>query len=67
VLHGYIVVGATKLMKDEPSRIFMLPNDWSGGGSKLSSSNIETPPSGTDYSYTLDIMSLGLLWHGFHP
>jgi len=72
VLHGYIVAGATKLMEDELSRVFTcrdvakrLVRKWIK--ITLSSSSTETPaPNGTDYSYALDIMSLGLLWHGFH-
>jgi len=71
-LHGYIVAGATKLIEDELSRVFTcrdvakcLVRKWIK--ITLSSSSTETPASdGTDYSYALDIMSLGLLWHGFH-
>ena len=71
VLHGYIVAGATKLMKDEPSRVFTcndvakcVVRNWIK--MNLFSSNSKTPPKGTDYSYALDVMRLGLLWHGFH-
>ena len=72
-LHGYIIAGATKLMKDEPSRVFTcndiaksLVSRWIKISRSSSTTCIETPPQGTDYSYAVDIMSLGLLWHGFH-
>jgi len=52
VLHGYIVAGATKLTKDEPSRIFTcidvakcLVRRWIK--ISLSPDNTETPPTGT--------------------
>jgi len=32
----------------------------------LPSSNTNVTRIGTDYGYALDIMSLGLLWHGTH-
>ena len=71
VLNGYIIAGATKLMEDEPSRVFTC-NDIAKSLVRkcikidLFSRTTEIPPKGTDYSYAVDIMSLGLLWHGFH-
>ena len=71
VLHGYIVAGATKLINDEPTAVSScceiaksLVSRWIK--ISLPSSITDVPPKGTDYGYALDIMSLGLLWHGFH-
>ena len=71
VLHGYIIAGATQLLKDEPAKVFTC-NEIAKGLVRRwikisrSSSTAETPLKGTDYSYAMDFMSLGLLWHGFH-
>lgn len=65
VLYGYIIAGATQLLKDEPAKVFTyneiaksLVRRWIK--ISRSSSTAETSLKGTDYSYAMDFMSLGL-------
>ena len=73
VLHGYIIAGATKLMNEDPTAVYScceiaksLVRKWIK--ISLPSNSSDEPPAskGTDYSYAVDLMSLGLLWHEFH-
>ena len=70
VLHGYIIAGATKLMKDEPTTCCEVAKSIVRKWIKItvSTDKPSVPPNckGTDYGYAVDLMSLGLLWHGFH-
>lgn len=70
VLHAYIVAGATKLMNDEPTSCCEVAKSIVRKWIKISISSAQPSVpqncNGTDYGYALDLMSLGLLWHGFH-
>jgi len=64
VLHAYIVAGATKLMNDEPTFCCeVIVRKWI----KISISSAQpSVPQNCNGGYSLDLISLGLLWHGFH-
>ena len=71
ILFGYIITAAKKVIEKKPTISHQcntvakeIVKRWVK--IKLSSDKANNPPKGTDYSYAMDVMSLGLLCHGFH-
>jgi len=71
VLFAYIIAAAKKVIAERPADSHSCTNiakqiveRWVK--INLVADRLNKPKRGTGYSYAMDLLSLGLLWHGFH-